>query len=122
MINFNNLKEKTMKNEREEERIRNLKDSKFYNINEFKQEKGIKNTKFTKYCKFKITQKGIRYKIYVNFQKEQKEKKEIAEFIKEGMEKNSSLMIVLINVGIEYGLGTKIEINKRRNKIKLFIS
>ena len=111
-----------MKNEREEERIRNLKDSKFYNINEFKQEKGIKNTKFTKYCKFKITQKGIRYKIYVNFQKEQKEKKEIAEFIKEGMEKNSSLMIVLINVGIEYGLGTKIEINKRRNKIKLFIS
>lgn len=122
MKNLKDLKKQLRENKIKEGETRNLNDSKLYNGEEFKQEKDIKNKKFTKYCKFKIIQKGIRYKIYVNFQEEQKEKEKIAEYIKKGMEKNSSLMIVLINVGIEYGLGTKVEVNKHKDKIKLFIS
>lgn len=120
---LNSLKKLLRVNKRKEENMRNLEETQFKNCkfnmykNETKWEK-----RFTKYSKFKIIQNGIKYIICVNFEEGQEEKKEITEFIRRNLEQNLNLMLILIDIGIKYNLGTKTKVNKKRHKIQLFFS
>ena len=49
-------------------------------------------------------------------------KKEITEFIRKSLEEDLNLMIILINIGIKYELGTRTKVNRKRHKIQLFFS
>ncbi len=120
---LSNLKKLLRVNKRKEKNMRNLEKTKLRNCELYTDKEEEKwEKRFAQYSKFKIIQNGIRYRICVNFEEGQQEKKEITEFIRKSLEEDLNLMIILINIGIKYELGTRTKVNRKRHKIQLFFS